>query len=92
MPSYIYKITNLINNKTYIGQFSGLKSRWINYYGSGTKIKRDIKIHQYNKNKEFLKSWKSMGEAATAFGINKNCIATALNRGGKSNGFYWKYA
>lgn len=40
----IYKITNLINNKIYIGQTHGLNSK---YFGGGTILKKAIK--KYNK-------------------------------------------
>lgn len=36
---YIYKITNLINNKVYIGQCSKDVSETVNYYGSGKLIR-----------------------------------------------------
>ncbi len=50
--SYIYKITNLINNKTYVGQYSGK----LNYYfGSGQNIKRAVKKYgKHNFKKEII--------------------------------------
>lgn len=38
----IYKITNLINNKKYIGQFDDPNKKFINYWGSGFAIKTAI--------------------------------------------------
>lgn len=42
MYIYLYKITNLINNKEYIGIHSS-NSLSDNYYGSGTLIRNAIK-------------------------------------------------
>ena len=47
----IYKLTNIINNKIYIGQFSSKNKCFTNYYGSGILIKRAIK----NMAKKILK-------------------------------------
>jgi len=49
---YIYKITNLINNKIYIGQRKRLPLKTKEYYGSGKIIKRAIKKYG---NKYFIK-------------------------------------
>lgn len=51
-PAFVYKITNLTNNKIYIGrkvtEFSRNKvkrpSDWRNYYGSNDNLKADIKL------------------------------------------------
>jgi len=52
---YIYKITNVINNKIYIGQRKGLPNETKNYYGSGKIIKRAIvKYGDKNFIKEIL--------------------------------------
>lgn len=40
---YIYLITNLVNNKIYIGQSTKPFDETLSYYGSGKKIKRAIK-------------------------------------------------
>jgi len=42
---YIYKITNLINNKVYIGQSSFKWEDTLDYYGSGVLIEKAIKAH-----------------------------------------------
>lgn len=42
MDSQIYKITNLVNGKAYIGQHNGSKKY---YFGSGTALKRAILKH-----------------------------------------------
>ena len=49
---YVYKITNLINKKVYIGQSRRLVSKSKAYYGSGYAIKSAIK--KYGK-KNFFK-------------------------------------
>lgn len=54
MIHYIYKITNLKNNKIYIGKHSSKKTN-DNYYGSGVAIKRAIKKYgKENFKKEIL--------------------------------------
>lgn len=40
---YVYKTTNIINNKIYIGQHRNKKDEEDNYIGSGTILKRSIK-------------------------------------------------
>lgn len=42
---YIYKITNLINDKVYIGQSSFKWKDTLEYYGSGVLIEKAIKAH-----------------------------------------------
>jgi group I intron endonuclease len=39
IPMYIYKITNLINNKIYIGQTYSIRERWYRYRSS---VKREV--------------------------------------------------
>ena len=56
----IYKITNLINGKIYVGKN---KANDPNYYGSGSLIKQAIKIHgKENFKKEILESCQSEEE------------------------------
>lgn len=65
MTSYIYKITNLINGKTYVGQYTGEDSTWKEYMGGGIILKKARKkygiknfkkevIIQGNFNKELI--------------------------------------
>lgn len=54
-PTIIYKITNLSNNKEYIGQFRQDKFKFNNYWGSGKYITRAIKKHgRKNFKKEII--------------------------------------
>ena len=48
---YIYKITNLINNKVYIGKTIDIKKRW--------------KTHKYNSKKPHLDCW--AGEPSNSY-------------------------
>lgn len=51
---YVYKITNLINQKSYVGKHSSSKIE-NGYFGSGIAIKRSIKKHgKENHKKEIL--------------------------------------
>lgn len=43
MTSYIYKITNLINRKTYVGQYTGDEYCFERYFGGGLILKRPQK-------------------------------------------------
>lgn len=53
--TYIYKITNLTNNKIYIGQFRGVDKKWPNYFGGGKVIKQVVKKYgKQNLKKEIL--------------------------------------
>ena len=67
---YVYRITNLLNNKYYIGVHSILKSSKqspINdgYYGSGILIKKDIKLlGKENFKKEIIKTFSTREEAS----------------------------
>jgi len=56
----IYKITNLINGKIYVGKN---KANDLNYYGSGSLIKHAIKVHgKENFKKEILETCQSESE------------------------------
>lgn len=51
----IYKTTNLINNKTYVGQFNDDEKDWKRYLGSGNNIKHAIKKYgRKNFKKEII--------------------------------------
>lgn len=57
---YIYKITNLINNKIYFGQRSSDYKTDSHYYGSGSVIQKAIKKYgKENFKKEIVKLCKS---------------------------------
>ena len=61
---YIYKITNLITNKSYVGQHKSSDS-WDNYMGSGKYLKSSMKKYgRRNFKKEVLKD-------------NINCLTAA---------------
>jgi len=90
MEIYIYKITNLINNKIYIGQCSN-KNRFKRYFGGG-KLMRDV-VRKYGKEnfkKEILFTAKNEYQAdlVEKYLINKNnCldknVGYNLSSGGK---------
>lgn len=45
MTGYIYKITNLENDKIYIGQTSrNYKTRWREHINSAAKLKEEVKL------------------------------------------------
>lgn len=57
---YIYKITNLLNQKVYIGQSSKSWEESLDYYGSGVLIEKAIKVHGIdNFEKELLENCKT---------------------------------
>lgn len=59
---YIYRITNLINNKTYIGQHKTKKNeKFLDYMGSGRLIVQAV--HKYGKN-NFLKEILAYADSA----------------------------
>ncbi len=62
---YVYKITNTLNNKIYIGKRSSLLAPTIDkYMGSGTALKEAIKKHGLiNFKKEILKTFSTAKEA-----------------------------
>ena len=60
---YIYKVTNLINGKIYVGQKKGLVNDSPKYYGSGLLIARAIKKYgKENFKKEIVSYSKSSNE------------------------------
>lgn len=55
LPTIIYKITNIIDNKEYIGQFRQDKFKFNNYWGSGVYITRATKKYgRKNFKKEII--------------------------------------
>lgn len=88
MYYYLYKITNLINNKIYIGIHS-TKNLDDKYFGSGTKLKQAIsKYGKENFKKEILEFFNSPEEMflREAEIVNKNFIKSTetynINLGG----------
>ena len=61
---YVYKTTNLINNKFYIGVHASKKEHDLNYFGSGIAINRAIKKYGIeNFKNEILSYHESLEEA-----------------------------
>jgi len=61
MPYYIYRTTNSINNKIYIGVTNGHKP---GYLGSGTHLKKAIEKHgRHNFRREILEQFSTEHEA-----------------------------
>jgi len=97
MKIYIYKITNLINNKIYIG-YHTYKSKvsWNNYYGSGKIIKNIIKKYgkeNFKKEILFIVYNKHNACLLEKFYIrknksNKNKYGYNLTKGGNGRGEY----
>ena len=99
--TYIYKITNDINNKVYIGQTeSPLKKRLQQHYKDF--LKNHKKVFAYTKDNKFIGSFESTVEAAKWCYENKKC--KVLNAGVRSHisevargkrksayGYIWKY-
>ena len=64
MPYYIYKVTNLINNKIYIGYHYSEDIEKDNYLGSGEFIMRSVRKHgSQNFNREILFEFENSDEA-----------------------------
>lgn len=50
-------------------------------------------VDQYSLNGKFIKRHSSIAEATLEMGLQKaTCIAFAARNGGKSAGYYWRYA
>lgn len=50
-------------------------------------------VDQYSLNGKFIKRHPSIAQAALEMGLRKtSCIAFAARNGGKSGGYYWRYA
>ena len=52
--------------------------------------KGQIKISQYDKNKNLVKTYSSIQEASDAMGVTHAAIRSAADREGTSCGYYWK--
>lgn len=68
----VYKITNLINNRFYIGQSSDIKARWYNH-------KARLKDNKH-RNKELQKEWNLYGSSNFKFEILVECETKDLER------------
>lgn len=68
----IYKITNKINNKMYIGQSKDIINRW-------DKHKNELNSNKH-KNDYLQKSWNKYGEENFDFEIIVLCEPAELNR------------
>lgn len=66
----IYKITNILNNKVYIGQSISIKNRWCNH-----KEKLRKNLHT----KHFQSSWNKYGEDCFIFEVLEECSIEDLN-------------
>lgn len=52
-----------------------------------------VKIKQYDKNNNFIKTWDSIIEASKELNINASCICNnCKNRRKSAGGYIWKYA
>ena len=60
---YIYKTTNMINNKIYIGQSSKAYDKSLSYLGSGKILKDSVKKYgEHSFKKELIEECSSMQE------------------------------
>ena len=91
---YIYKITNLVNGKMYIGQSSKVVEESKNYYGSGLLIKRSIEKYGIeNFKKEILENCETqleLGDREIHWISKFNSMIPAgynLTNGGRGVGF-----
>jgi len=79
MNTGIYKISNLTNNKCYIGD------AW------EYSVNR-VKIIQLDKNNQIIKIWESITDAAKNLNLHDSNIVSACKGKLKtSGGFKWKY-
>jgi len=77
MSSGIYLITNLINNKVYIGSSVRIQRRWIEH-------RFDLK-HQKHQNRHLQRAWNKYGKENFAFEIIELCDKSELS----SRESYW---
>lgn len=73
----IYKITNKINNKVYIGQSKDIYKRWIQHK---TQLDREVK-----ENSHFQNAWNKYGKENFRFKVIEKCHEDDLN----NREIYW---
>lgn len=103
---YIYKTTNLINNKIYIGQHNGKRK---SYIGTGKLIsegrqknkkldwnnKQTKPVIQETKIGKFIRLWASAYQVEKEIGLNSSHISSVCRNlwGFKTHGKYkWRFA
>ena len=72
MKSGIYKITNLTNNKFYIGSAVNIKNRWSSHK---SELKRNV-----HKNRHLQRSWNKHDESLFKFEVLFTCLPKDLVR------------
>lgn len=70
MNSCIYKITNKVNGKTYIGSTKNVKARWAKH--------KALLRHSYHHNHHLQAAWNKYGEDSFTFEIVEECIPSML--------------
>jgi hypothetical protein len=97
----VYKITNIVNNKIYIGSTGskgGFKKRW-SYHLQDLRKDKHHSIHlqarpilQYSLSGDFIKEFGSATSAANELKISAKSIRQCTNNRIKtSGGFIWKF-
>jgi len=91
MAKVVYKTTNSINGKWYIGKDSKNNPK---YFGSGVALKRAIKINGGKKipvkNLVTGEIFSNISDAARKYGLNPGSMANALKFRNNFGGFYWE--
>jgi hypothetical protein len=99
---WIYKITNIINNKIYIGQTPeninhGYLWRFaddeLNIQNLNAKVRiKNKRVIQYTLNGEYVATFDSVNEASIVMNVTYNSIYNAcVGRSKSSCGFIWKF-
>lgn len=65
----------------------------IEEFMKGIDNKRSIKIDQYDKNMNFIKTWNCISDAMRAFNVNStsNFVSCCKNKRKSAYGYIWKY-
>lgn len=64
-------------------------------YGNGInkgKLKRSVKVNQYDLNNKYIKTWDSINEAVRYYNGNTNICQCCKGKRKKCCGYRWKYA